>query len=185
MTASDASAEPVTVEVPSHESKEAESLLIDTTTTDSSPVETAVETTPSAAVEEINAEHSGLIEESHIPEKPKEEAKDDTEEQQAESEQRIPADIATQRRMEQENEIKTSTKEVIEPMKMLKKGATAVVGGTMVGVGLVMIPLPTPMGCVVASSGLAVLGSEFEGAKEMNDRIIYADHDFGGKPLEH
>jgi hypothetical protein len=41
-----------------------------------------------------------------------------------------------------------------------------------VGVGLVMIPLPTPFGAVVASSGLAVLGTEFKEAKEMNDRLI-------------
>jgi hypothetical protein len=41
-----------------------------------------------------------------------------------------------------------------------------------VGVGLIMIPLPTPCGCVVASSGLAVLGSEFGGAKELNDKLI-------------
>mmetsp|Transcript_19086 Transcript_19086/g.44178 ORF Transcript_19086/g.44178 Transcript_19086/m.44178 type:complete len:511 (+) Transcript_19086:207-1739(+) len=57
-------------------------------------------------------------------------------------------------------------------LKMLKKGAVAVAGGTMVGVGLVMIPLPTPFGAVVASSGLAVLGTEFEEAKELNDRLI-------------
>jgi hypothetical protein len=42
----------------------------------------------------------------------------------------------------------------------------------MVGVGLVMIPLPTPFGAVIASSGLAVLGTEFKEAKEMNDRLI-------------
>jgi len=60
----------------------------------------------------------------------------------------------------------------IEPLKMLKKGAVAAVGGTMVGVGLVMIPLPTPFGAVVASSGLAVLGTEFGEAKELNDRLI-------------
>ena len=58
------------------------------------------------------------------------------------------------------------------PLKMLRKGATAVVGGTMVGVGLVMIPLPTPFGAVVASGGLAVLGTEFTEAKELNDRLI-------------
>lgn len=56
--------------------------------------------------------------------------------------------------------------------KMLKKGAVAAVGGTMVGMGLVMIPLPTPFGAVVASSGLAVLGTEFDQAKELNDRLI-------------
>eukprot|EP00536_Pseudo-nitzschia_multiseries_P014568 jgi/Psemu1/291522/fgenesh1_pg.726_\ len=60
----------------------------------------------------------------------------------------------------------------MEPLKMLKKGAVAVAGGTMVGVGLVMIPLPTPFGAVVASSGLAVLGTEFGEAKELNDRLI-------------
>ena len=58
------------------------------------------------------------------------------------------------------------------PLKMLRKGATAVVGGTMVGVGLVMIPLPTPFGAVVASGGLAVLGTEFTEAKELNERLI-------------
>ena len=162
MTASDASAEPVTVEVPSHESKEAESLLIDTTGAESSTVENVSETSQSAAID--NAELSPS-QPPIISDREEEEAKDDEEEQQAEPEKRIPADIASQRRMEQEKEIETASKEVIEPLKMLKKGATAVVGGTMVGVGLVMIPLPTPMGCVVASSGMAILGSEFEGAK--------------------
>jgi len=57
-------------------------------------------------------------------------------------------------------------------LKMLKKGAVAAVGGTMVGMGLVMIPLPTPFGAVVASSGLAVLGTEFDEAKDLNDRLI-------------
>ena len=58
------------------------------------------------------------------------------------------------------------------PLKMLKKGAVAAVGGSMVGLGLVMIPLPTPFGAVVASSGLAVLGTEFDEAKDLNDRLI-------------
>lgn len=35
-----------------------------------------------------------------------------------------------------------------------------------------MIPLPTPFGAVVASSGLAVLGTEFKEAKEMNEKLI-------------
>merc|ERR1711907_655795 len=42
----------------------------------------------------------------------------------------------------------------------------------LTAVGLVMIPLPTPFGAVVASSGLAVLGTEFDEAKELNDRLI-------------
>jgi hypothetical protein len=58
------------------------------------------------------------------------------------------------------------------PLKMIRKGAVAAVGGTMFGVGLVMIPLPTPFGAVIASSGLAVLGTEFKEAKEMNERLI-------------
>mmetsp|Transcript_25002 Transcript_25002/g.40957 ORF Transcript_25002/g.40957 Transcript_25002/m.40957 type:complete len:437 (-) Transcript_25002:133-1443(-) len=58
------------------------------------------------------------------------------------------------------------------PFSMIRKGAVAAVGGTMVGVGLVMIPLPTPFGAVIASSGLAVLGTEFKEAKDMNDRLI-------------
>ena len=60
----------------------------------------------------------------------------------------------------------------MDPLKVLKKGAVAALGGTMVGVGLIMIPLPTPFGAVVASSGMAVLGTEFEGAKELNDKMI-------------
>ncbi|KAL3916028.1 MAG: hypothetical protein SGARI_008056, partial [Bacillariaceae sp.] len=58
------------------------------------------------------------------------------------------------------------------PLSMIRKGAVAAVGGTMVGVGLVMIPLPTPFGAVIASSGLAVLGTEFKEAKDMNDKLI-------------
>ena len=60
----------------------------------------------------------------------------------------------------------------IEPLKMIRKGAVAAVGGTMVGVGLVMIPLPTPFGAVIASAGLGVLGTEFNEAKELNDKLI-------------
>lgn len=71
-----------------------------------------------------------------------------------------------------ENEENDAKGEKVGVLKTLKKGAVAAVGGTMVGVGLVMIPLPTPFGAVVASSGLAVLGSEFDEAKELNDRLI-------------
>lgn len=174
MTAADASSEPVTVEVPSNEPK-TEDILIDTITTESAPAEDATQTVDNTATEASSAiptEPSSVESQTWLSEKPEVEEKDDKEEEQSEPEQRVPADIATQRRMEQEQEINTATKEVIEPMKMLKKGATAVIGGTTVVVGLVMIPLPTPMGCVVASSGMAILGSEFEGAKEMNDRMI-------------
>ena len=175
MTAADASIETVTVEVSSHAQKEPEDLLIDLTSTDSGAVEDVAAITSSVTLEDANVtsnEPASVFGESQVTEKMPEEAKDDKEEQQEGVEQRIPADIATQRKMEQDKEIKTATKEVIEPMRMLRKGATAVVGGTVTVVGLIMIPLPTPMGCVVASSGMAILGSEFEGAKEMNERMI-------------
>ncbi|KAI2499736.1 hypothetical protein MHU86_14748 [Fragilaria crotonensis] len=51
-----------------------------------------------------------------------------------------------------------------------RKTGVAVAGGTMVGVGLIMIPLPTPFGCVVAGSGMAVLGTEFPAAQRVLDR---------------
>jgi len=70
----------------------------------------------------------------------------------------------------EEADVKSNDKD--SALKMLKKGAVAAVGGTMIGVGLVMIPLPTPFGAIVASSGLAVLGTEFDEAKELNDRLI-------------
>ena len=40
----------------------------------------------------------------------------------------------------------------------------------MVGVGLIMIPLPTPFGCVVAGAGMAVLGTEFPQAQRILDQ---------------
>jgi len=176
MNATDASTEPVTVEVPRHGKKEAEGLLIDLT---SIPSETITQTSDAAtaevyttaSVEPSDAQNQPSVEEKADEEEKVDKEEEDTEEQ-GEVEQRVPADIATQRRLEQDNEVETASKGVIEPLKMLKKGATAVVGGTLVGVGLIMIPLPTPCGCVVASSGLAILGSEFEGAKQMNERII-------------
>lgn len=42
-----------------------------------------------------------------------------------------------------------------------------VVGGTTVGVGIVMMPLPGP-GTLIALGGLAILGTESEGAKKLN-----------------
>jgi len=84
-----------------------------------------------------------------------------------------PLDTQSERRRQQDEALKDSTDEaMMSPLAMMKKGAVAAVGGTMVGLGLVMIPLPTPFGAVVASSGMAVLGTEFEGAKKMNDKII-------------
>ncbi|CAJ1954628.1 unnamed protein product [Cylindrotheca closterium] len=180
MTATDATSEPVTVELPSHDPKETEGLLIETTPNTAAPVENATQAVENAVTEASTATPTAPIalesfsssQPSFSEETEEQEEKDDKEEELSANEQRVPVDIASQRRMEQEEEIKTSAKEVIEPMKLFRKGATAVVGGVTVAVGLVMIPLPTPMGCVVASSGMAILGSEFEGAKEMNDRMI-------------
>jgi Putative transmembrane protein (PGPGW) len=49
----------------------------------------------------------------------------------------------------------------------IRKGAVAVTGGTLTVVGLVMIPLPTPMGCAVAAAGMTLLGTEFEAANRI------------------
>ena len=51
-----------------------------------------------------------------------------------------------------------------------RKTGVAVAGGTMVGVGIIMIPLPTPFGAVIAGSGMAVLGLEFPAAQRVLDR---------------
>lgn len=52
---------------------------------------------------------------------------------------------------------------------MARKAGVAVSGAALTGIGLVMIPLPTPFGCVVAASGMAVLGSEFPAAQKVLD----------------
>jgi Putative transmembrane protein (PGPGW) len=85
-------------------------------------------------------------------------------------------DVVAFRRQQRDEAARESTNTAedtsVDPLTILRKGAVAAVGGAMVGVGLIMIPLPTPFGAVVASSGLAVLGTEFEGAREMNERLI-------------
>lgn len=59
-----------------------------------------------------------------------------------------------------------------------RKVRVAIVGGTMVGVGLVMIPLPTPGGWVVATAGMMHLGQEFPAAQRIlnttKDRVLGA-----------
>jgi ABC-type cobalamin transport system permease subunit len=47
--------------------------------------------------------------------------------------------------------------------------AVGVTGGATVALGVVLIPLPGP-GALVALGGLAMLGSEFEGAKKVSTR---------------
>jgi hypothetical protein len=94
----------------------------------------------------------------------------DSQQQQQEKQQQMIA--TTDNETEEEKQIGPKVEVKDGPLALIKKGAVAAVGGTMVGVGLVMIPLPTPFGAVIASSGLAVLGTEFKEAKEMNDRLI-------------
>ncbi|CAB9523015.1 expressed unknown protein [Seminavis robusta] len=50
-----------------------------------------------------------------------------------------------------------------------RKARVAITGGTLTAVGLVMIPLPIPMGFVVATAGMAHLGQEFPAAQRMLD----------------
>lgn len=64
-----------------------------------------------------------------------------------------------------------------EPLKknesiaeMVRKTGVAVAGGTMVGLGLIMIPLPIPIGCVVTGAGMSVLGTEFPAAQRVLDK---------------
>lgn len=46
-----------------------------------------------------------------------------------------------------------------------------VVGGTTVGLGVVLMPLPGP-GALIALGGLAILGTENEKAKKLNQRGV-------------
>ena len=51
--------------------------------------------------------------------------------------------------------------------------AVGVTGGATVALGVVLIPLPGP-GALIALGGLAILGTEFEGAKKVSDRAAAA-----------
>lgn len=51
--------------------------------------------------------------------------------------------------------------------------AVGVTGGATVALGVVLMPLPGP-GTLVALGGLAVLGSEFEGARKVNEKATQA-----------
>ena len=52
----------------------------------------------------------------------------------------------------------------------MRKAQAVLKGGAMFGVGLVMIPLPVPMGVVVAGAGLSVLGKEFPVVQDFLDQ---------------
>jgi uncharacterized protein (TIGR02611 family) len=49
------------------------------------------------------------------------------------------------------------------------RAAVGVTGGATVALGVVLIPLPGP-GALVALGGLAMLGSEFDGAKKVSSK---------------
>jgi hypothetical protein len=49
--------------------------------------------------------------------------------------------------------------------------AVGVTGGATVALGVALIPLPGP-GSLVALGGLAMLGTEFEGAKKVSDKAM-------------
>lgn len=46
-----------------------------------------------------------------------------------------------------------------------------IVGGTTVGLGVVLMPLPGP-GTLIALGGLAILGTESESAKKLNKQAV-------------
>jgi len=50
-----------------------------------------------------------------------------------------------------------------------RKAGVAAAGGTLVAVGAILTPLPTPGGILLAGAGLGVLSTEFESAKKVLD----------------
>ncbi len=56
------------------------------------------------------------------------------------------------------------------PLHRTRKVVTAIVGGVVVVIGVILIPLPGPGGLIVLG-GLAVLATEFDGAQKLVDRI--------------
>ena len=52
-------------------------------------------------------------------------------------------------------------------MSAARKAGIAAAGGTLVAVGAILAPLPTPGGILLAGAGLGVLSTEFEGAKKV------------------
>lgn len=61
--------------------------------------------------------------------------------------------------------------------------AVGVTGGATVALGIVLMPLPGP-GTLVALGGLAMLGSEFEGAKKVNRKATAAAKAVAAKAAE-
>jgi hypothetical protein len=61
--------------------------------------------------------------------------------------------------------------------------AVGVTGGATVALGVALIPLPGP-GSLVALGGLAMLGTEFEGARKVNEKATAAAKKAAGKLAE-
>lgn len=62
--------------------------------------------------------------------------------------------------------------------------AVGVTGGATVALGVALIPLPGP-GSLVALGGLAMLGTEFEGARKVNQKATAVAKKAAGKIAEH
>ena len=56
-------------------------------------------------------------------------------------------------------------------MKVIKRWATIIVGGLVLGGGVILMPLPGPGGTPVALLGLAMLSSELPWAKRLLERM--------------
>ncbi|MEO8261497.1 MAG: PGPGW domain-containing protein [Pseudolysinimonas sp.] len=63
------------------------------------------------------------------------------------------------------------------------RAAVGVTGGATVALGVALIPLPGP-GSLVALGGLAVLGTEFEGARKVNEKATAVAKKAAGKVAE-
>jgi len=58
-------------------------------------------------------------------------------------------------------------------VRTVYRASVGVVGGGTVALGIVLMPLPGP-GILVAAGGLAILGTEFEGARRANRVVMKA-----------
>jgi hypothetical protein len=56
-----------------------------------------------------------------------------------------------------------------------RKATTALVGGSVVGVGVLLLPLPGP-GTAIIAAGLGILGKEFPAARRLLDRSLDVLH---------
>ena len=56
-------------------------------------------------------------------------------------------------------------------MKVIKRWATIIVGGLVLAVGVMLIPVPGPGGLPVTLAGLAILSSELPWAHRLLDRL--------------